>query len=76
MRPTLTTCLLLLIPCRCIRPDKVIPGVQAFVSEHLGGRFIEPPPFDLATCYRQSTPTTPLIFVLSSGGGAWEAAFD
>ncbi|MEW5298366.1 MAG: hypothetical protein WDW36_001498 [Sanguina aurantia] len=52
---------------RCVRPDKVVPGVQAFVSEHLGGRFIEPPPFDLATCYRQSTPTTPLIFVLSSG---------
>lgn len=52
---------------RCIRPDKVIQGVQAFVSEHLGHRFIEPPPFDLATCYRESAPATPLIFVLSPG---------
>ncbi|KAJ9504717.1 hypothetical protein QJQ45_010696, partial [Haematococcus lacustris] len=38
-----------------------------FVSEHLGQRFIEPPPFDLTTCYRESAPATPLIFVLSSG---------
>ncbi len=37
------------------------------MSEHLGQRFIEPPPFDLATCYRESAPATPLIFVLSPG---------
>ncbi|GFH08628.1 uncharacterized protein HaLaN_03616, partial [Haematococcus lacustris] len=52
---------------RCLRPDKVTIAVQGFVSEHLGQRFIEPPPFDLTTCYRESAPATPLIFVLSSG---------
>lgn len=41
--------------------------MQDFVSEHLGQRFIEPPPFDLATCYKESSPTVPLIFVLSPG---------
>lgn len=56
-----------LLVLRCLRPDKVIMGVQAFVTEHMGQRFIEPPPFDLATCYKESAPTVPLIFVLSSG---------
>ena len=52
---------------RCIRPDKVGMAIQAFVTEHLGQRYIEPPPFDLGTCFKESAPVTPLIFVLSSG---------
>ena len=30
-------------------------------------RYVEPPLFDLQACYRDSNPTTPLIFVLSPG---------
>ena len=52
---------------RCIRPDKCVRAIQLFVTEKLGHRFIEPPPFDLATCYKESSPTSPLIFVLSPG---------
>lgn len=52
---------------RCIRPDKVMMAIQAFVVEHMGVRFIEPPPFDLSATYRESDATTPLIFVLSAG---------
>jgi len=52
---------------RCIRPDKVTLGIQQFVSEQLGQRFIEPPPFDLGECYKEAGPTTPLIFVLTMG---------
>ncbi|KXZ54227.1 hypothetical protein GPECTOR_5g319 [Gonium pectorale] len=51
----------------CLRPDKVTAAVAAFVSQHLGQRFIEPPPFDLAQCYKESSPAVPLIFVLSPG---------
>ena len=52
---------------RAMRPDKCVSAIQLFVAEHLGQRFIEPPPFDLAASYHDSSPTTPLIFVLSSG---------
>ncbi|BBN11637.1 hypothetical protein Mp_5g13570 [Marchantia polymorpha subsp. ruderalis] len=38
-----------------------------FVTHHLGQRFIEPPAFDLATCFKDGTPNSPLIFVLSPG---------
>ena len=52
---------------RCIRPDKCIGGLQDYIAANLGQRFIEPPPFELSVCYKDSSPTTPLIFVLSSG---------
>jgi dynein heavy chain len=52
---------------RALRPGKIVPAIQNFVRHHLGQRFIEPPPFDLALAYPDSSPTLPLIFVLSSG---------
>lgn len=60
-----------LLVLRCLRPDKVLAGARLFVGEVLGKRFVEPPPFDLATCFRESGPATPLVFVLSPGG--WRA---
>ena len=56
-----------LLVIRCIRPDRFMLGVQDFVANKIGERFIEPPPFDLASCYQESSVTAPLIFVLSSG---------
>ena len=56
-----------LLVLRALRPDRVAAAIRALVTEHLGARFVEPPPFDLAACLRESTPATPLIFVLSAG---------
>lgn len=56
-----------LLLTRCLRPDKVVPAVQDFVASKMGRRFVEPPLFDLAACYNDSSATCPLIFVLSAG---------
>ena len=56
-----------LLLLRCLRPDKLLPGVNDFVESTMGRRFIEPPPFDLAGSFKESTVVTPLLFVLSPG---------
>ncbi len=45
----------------------MVPAVQDFVEAQLGRKFVEPPTFDLKACHADSTPITPLIFVLSAG---------
>ena len=52
---------------RCLRPDKVVPVVQQIVIDEMGQRFVEPPPFDLKMSYDDSSPVSPLIFILSPG---------
>ncbi|XP_012230668.2 dynein axonemal heavy chain 3 [Linepithema humile] len=56
-----------LVILRCVRTDKLVSAVQAFVIRHMGTPFVEPPPFDLQSSYDDSSNVTPLIFVLSPG---------
>eukprot|EP01119_Soliformovum_irregulare_P016872 TRINITY_DN4946_c0_g2_i1.p1 TRINITY_DN4946_c0_g2~~TRINITY_DN4946_c0_g2_i1.p1 ORF type:complete len:738 (-),score=265.80 TRINITY_DN4946_c0_g2_i1:44-1927(-) len=45
----------------------MIAAIQAFITETLGPEFIDPPAFDLAGSFRDSSVSTPLIFILSPG---------
>jgi dynein heavy chain len=56
-----------LLITRIIRPDKLVPAVMEFVREKMGQKFVEPPPFDLASSYGDSNNCAPLIFILSPG---------
>ncbi|XP_050431121.1 dynein axonemal heavy chain 1-like [Adelges cooleyi] len=52
---------------KCLRPDKVLNGLQDFLIRNIGARFVEPQSSDLGEMYKDSTPTVPLIFILSVG---------
>ncbi|CDJ66341.1 Dynein heavy chain 3, axonemal, related [Eimeria necatrix] len=52
---------------RILRMDSLTAAASSYIESELGARFLEPPPFDLAQCYKDSTSQTPLIFILSQG---------
>ncbi|XP_050357868.1 dynein axonemal heavy chain 1-like [Nymphalis io] len=56
-----------LLVLKCLRPDKLVPGLQDYVVTGLGARFVEPQPADLAALFAESDPLAPIIFVLSTG---------
>jgi dynein heavy chain, axonemal len=62
-----------LIIMRIIRPEKLVPAISRYVIEHLGDEFVTPPPFELPLIYKDSSSTTPLIFVLSPGSDPMSA---
>uniref|UniRef100_A0A663EW23 Dynein axonemal heavy chain 1 n=1 Tax=Aquila chrysaetos chrysaetos TaxID=223781 RepID=A0A663EW23_AQUCH len=56
-----------LLVLRCLRGDKITNAMQDFVVLNLDRHFIEPQTTDLSVVFRESTATTPLVFVLSPG---------
>jgi len=52
---------------RTLRPDRLTTAVYAFVTAEMGQKFVEPPVFDIAVSFEDSTKMSPLIFVLSPG---------
>jgi len=56
-----------LIVLRCLRPDKLVPGVAKYVIDSLGESYLNPPAFDLPAIFKDSDNKIPLIFILSPG---------
>ena len=44
-----------------------------YVSESIGQKFVESPPFDLQRAYSDSSPETPILFLLSPGSDPFGA---
>ncbi|XP_069067570.1 dynein axonemal heavy chain 11 [Pleurodeles waltl] len=56
-----------LIILRALRPDRMTYAVRNFIEEKLGSKYVEETRTDLAKSYEESSPATPVFFILSPG---------
>lgn len=56
----------LLLICS-MRPDRLLFAATTYVANTLGHKFVDPPVLNLAETYADSTPLSPLVFILSPG---------
>ncbi|XP_056136504.1 dynein axonemal heavy chain 6 [Lampris incognitus] len=56
-----------LVLIKSFMEEKVVFAVTEFVVVNLGKQFVENPPMDLSTLYNDTSPSTPLLFILSTG---------
>ncbi|KAK7475395.1 hypothetical protein BaRGS_00033345, partial [Batillaria attramentaria] len=52
---------------RALRPDRMSYAVSLFVEEKLGGKYVEGRAVEFAKSYDESSPATPIFFILSPG---------
>ena len=57
----------LLLLLRALRPDRLTAALSRFIEENLGSEYIHPPPFSMEATYNESSPGTPIFFVLFPG---------
>eukprot|EP00762_Andalucia_godoyi_P002900 ANDGO_04168.mRNA.1 Dynein beta chain len=56
-----------LLVIRSLRPDRTTHAVRDFVQKAMGSRFVEQTPFSLEATFFESSPSTPLFFILFPG---------
>lgn len=52
---------------KCLRPDKLTNAMQLYLAKYLGREFIEPQTTELSAVYKESSSSTPIVFILSTG---------
>ncbi|NWW98330.1 DYH17 protein, partial [Caloenas nicobarica] len=52
---------------RCMRPDRMTYAIRNFVEEKMGSKYVEGRSVELFKAYKESSPSTPLFFILSPG---------
>ncbi len=62
-----------MIILKAVRPGKLVPSIQDWITLKIGKQFVEPHPFNLNDCFEDANITTSLIFVLSAG---WDPVAD
>ena len=50
-----------------MKPDRLPSALNLFVSEKMGERFVEQPPFDISETFAETSKTVPIFFVLFPG---------
>ncbi|MEQ2161926.1 hypothetical protein GOODEAATRI_014749, partial [Goodea atripinnis] len=56
-----------LLLLRCFRLDRVFRGVTDYVTVTMGEKYVQPPVISFASVYEQSSPFSPILFILSPG---------
>ncbi|XP_059165934.1 dynein axonemal heavy chain 10-like isoform X2 [Physella acuta] len=52
---------------RCFRIDRIYRAVTEYVTKTMGEKYVTPPIISFETVYEQSTPMSPIVFILSPG---------
>ncbi|XP_037633762.1 dynein heavy chain 10, axonemal [Sebastes umbrosus] len=56
-----------LLLLRCFRVDRVYRAVTDYITITMGERYVQPPVISFDAIYEQSTPSSPIVFILSPG---------
>ena len=56
-----------LMMLRCFRVDRVYRAITNFVTGRMGEQYVTPPVVSFESIYDQSTPQSPIVFILSPG---------
>ncbi|CAL8247788.1 unnamed protein product [Merluccius merluccius] len=56
-----------LLLLRCFRLDRVYRAVTDYVTVTMGEKYVQPPVISFDAIYEQSTPNSPIVFILSPG---------
>uniref|UniRef100_A0A8C6Y8I9 Dynein axonemal heavy chain 10 n=1 Tax=Naja naja TaxID=35670 RepID=A0A8C6Y8I9_NAJNA len=56
-----------LLLLRCFRVDRVYRAVTDYVTLTMGVKYVQPPVISFEAIYEQSTPNSPIVFILSPG---------
>ena len=52
---------------RAMRPDRISNAVVSFIQEKMGGKYVDTRASPFSESYQESSPTTPIFFILSPG---------
>lgn len=52
---------------RCFRTDRIYLAVTQYVTRVMGEQFVTPPTISFESIWDQSTPNSPIVFILSPG---------
>lgn len=56
-----------LMMLRCFRVDRVYRAITNYVTVRMGEQYVTPPVVSLESIFDQSTPFSPIVFILSPG---------